>query len=249
MSIWERLLTVGRSLYEASEDAVGRPGSGLVTAAESACAPDPDDVSFTAAVVGLGAKLAKVDGRVTDEEVAMFSRVFRSRPEDWPSVRRVFDLARQTVHGYESYARRIGRRYRERPCLLESILDGLFHIAGADGVITPDEMDYLRTVAGAFGFDEDRFRRIRASHIGPDADDPYLVLGLSHQASFAEVRAAYRGLMADFHPDRVVATGAPREFEIAAHDKAAAITSAFARIKSERGYLIRPAGPDQDAEA
>ena len=44
-------------------------------------------------------------------------------------MRRVFDIARQTVLGYESYARRIGKRYRDRPCLLEGVLDGLFQIA------------------------------------------------------------------------------------------------------------------------
>ena len=43
--------------------------------------------------------------------------------------------------------------------------------------------------------------------------------------------------MADNHPDRVVQNGAPREFEATAHDKAAAITSAYARIRAERGLI------------
>ena len=67
------------------------------------------------------------------------------------NVRRVFNLARQTVRGYEGYARRIGRRYHDRPCLLEGVMDGLFQIAGADGVITQDELTYLQTVSEAFG--------------------------------------------------------------------------------------------------
>jgi len=233
MSIWTRILESGKQLFDPETT---EPRG----AVDGACAPDPNDVGFTAAVIGLGAKLAKADGTVTDDEIAVFSHVFKTAPEDAGSVRRVFDLARQTVRGYESYARKLGRKYRDRPCLLEGVLDGLFYIAGADGVVTADEMSYLQTVSAAFGFSDAAFRRIRASHLGPDPEDPYAILGVSHDADFDDIRLAYRRLMADNHPDRVVTNGAPREFEAAAHDKAAAITSAYARIRVERGLLIRP---------
>ncbi len=232
MTIWSQLLGAGRRLFELD----GEPEP---VTPDADCAPDPNDVGFTAAVVGLGAKMAAADGFVSDEEVMMFAQVFRAAPEDADAVRRVFNLARQTVRGYESYARRIGKKYRDRPCLLEGVLDGLFQIAGADGIVTDDEMEYLRNVALAFGFDEATFRRIRASHLGADREDPYHILGVAHDADFPAIRAAFRQLMADNHPDRVVTNGAPREFERAAHEKAAAITSAFARIKAERGLLVQ----------
>ena len=73
--------------------------------------------------------------------------------------------------------------------------------------------------------------------MGPDRDDPYHVLGVAHDADFDEIRRVYRRLMADNHPDRVIQTGAPREFENAAHEKAATITSAYARIRAERGLI------------
>lgn len=233
MSLWTTLLASGRRLFD--------PGPEPDTAADDAdnCAPDPNDVGFTAAVVGLGAKLAMADGHVTDSEIIVFSRVFRAPPEEAENVRRVFNLARQTVRGYESYARRIGRRYSHRPCLLEGVLDGLFQIAGADGAVTEPEMAYLRTVSEAFGFSEATFRRIRASHLGPDREDPYHVLGVAHDAEFSDIRNAYRRLMADHHPDRVIQMGAPREFEDTAHSKAAAITAAYARIRAERGLMVR----------
>ncbi|MFN4024816.1 MAG: TerB family tellurite resistance protein [Hyphomonas sp.] len=231
MSLWTTLLAGGRRLFDQGPDPDPAPGA-------DNCAPDPNDVGFTAAVVGLGAKMAMADGLVTDQEIMVFSRVFRAPPEEADNVRRVFNLARQTVKGYESYARRIGRRYSHRPCLLEGVLDGLFQIAGADGVVTPPEMEYLRTVSQAFGFSEATFRRIRASHLGPDREDPYHVLGVPHDADFAVIRTAYRRLMADHHPDRVVQMGAPREFEGAAHAKAAAITAAYAQIRAERGLLV-----------
>lgn len=235
MSLWTRLLEGGRRLFDPD-----LPAGDASDPVDSLCAPDPNDVGFTAAVVGLGAKMAAADGAVTDREVMVFSRVFRAAPEDADSVRRVFNIARQTVRGYEGYARKIGRKYSHRPCLLEGVLDGLFHIAGADGVVTADELNYLQTVSSAFGFDEATFRRIRASHLGPDRHDPYHILGVAHDAEFSDIRAAYRQLMSDHHPDRVVQMGAPREFEVAAHQKAASITAAFAQIRTERGLLVRP---------
>lgn len=230
MNLWQRLIEGGKRLFDV--DVVDEP-----VPADLDCAPDPNDVGFTAAVVGLGAKMAKADGRVSDEEIMVFSRVFQTAPKDAAAVRRVFNLAQQTVRGYESYARKIGKKYAARPCLLEGVLDGLFMIATADGVVTVEEIEYLETVSEAFGFSEATFRRIKASHMGPDREDPYHVLGVPHDAEFDIIRRTYRQLMADNHPDRVVQNGAPREFEQAAHDKAAAITSAFAKIKAERGLL------------
>lgn len=234
MSIWSQLSSLSRRAFEEEAEtgkAVDVPR----------CGPDPNDVEFTAAIVGLGAKLAKADGMVTTDEVAMFARVFRAAPEDEAAMRRVFNIARQTVLGYESYAKRIGKRYHDRPCLLEGVLDGLFQIAASDGVITAEELEYLRSVADHFGFNEDQFRRIKATHLGPDVDDPYTVLGVRHDATFDEVRAAYRRLMLENHPDTVTGTkSAPREYEPVAHEKAAAITTAYARIRAERGILSRP---------
>ena len=110
-------------------------------------------------------------------------------------------------------------------------------IATADGVVTEDELTYLQTVAGAVGFTEATFRRIKASHMGADRDDPYHILGVAHDAEFEEIRRVYRRFMADNHPDRVIQNGAPREFENAAHEKAATITGAYARIRAERGLI------------
>ena len=66
------------------------------------------------------------------------------------------------------------------------------------------------------------------------------MLGIPHDSSFDQVRDAYRRLMRENHPDLVViAKSAPREYEPVAHEKAAAITTAYARIRTERGFLTR----------
>jgi DnaJ like chaperone protein len=69
---------------------------------------------------------------------------------------------------------------------------------------------------------------------------PTPCLGVSHDASFEDIRAAYRRLMLQNHPDTVTgAKSAPREYEPVAHEISAAITTAYARIRADRGFLTR----------
>ena len=146
-----------------------------------------------------------------DEEEA-FQRIFRVPPSEEANVRRIFNLARQDTAGYEAYALQIARLFRDNPAMLEDILDGLFEIAKADGVLHPGELAFLERVAEIFGFAPAEFRRIRASHFGPDAADPYAILGVAHDASEDEIKRTYRFLVRENHPDSLIARGVPEEF-------------------------------------
>lgn len=230
MSVWSRIVELAARAFDPDGET---PEFG------EECAPRPNDVGFTAAVIGLAAKMAKADGVTTEVEMAAAARVFRPPAGEEENFRRAFMLAQQTVLGFDSYAKQIGRRYRARPCLLEDVLDGLFHIAAADGAVSDREVSYLGAVAAHFGFSDLEFRRIKATNLGPDADDPYAVLGLLPGAAMDEVRQAWRRLAAENHPDRMAQRGAPPEFVDIARDKTAAINAAYARIRAE---LSVPAG-------
>jgi DnaJ like chaperone protein len=193
-----------------------------------------EDPAFSTAVTALGAKLAKADGRAQSTEYAAFSEVFQPEPASEGNVRRLYQLARQTTRGFESYARRLAKRYRHCPQLLEDVLDGLFHIAGADGAVTAEELQYLARVSELFGFSPLVFRRLKATHLGYDNDDPYVVLGVRHDATDAAVRAAWKAVLTEAHPDRARARGLPSEFIEVAEAKAAAINAAFDTIMRER---------------
>ncbi|MGE0253246.1 MAG: TerB family tellurite resistance protein [Alphaproteobacteria bacterium] len=192
-------------------------------------------VGFTIAVIALGAKLAKADGVVTEDEIRAFRRVFHVPPEEVKNVARVFNLARRSIHGYQSYAHQIAGMFDGRPALLEELLDCLFHIAWADGAVSADELAYLAEVAHIFGFTEAEYARIRARHVGPDRDDPYTVLGVAHDASDDEVKAAWRKLVREHHPDRLIAQGLPEEFVAVAEDKLKAINAAWDQVSRQRG--------------
>ena len=205
-----------------------------VPGGESADAPG---VVFTIAIIALGAKMAKADGVVTKDEEEAFKRIFRVPPSEEANVRRIFNLARQDTAGYEAYAKQIANLFRGNPAILEDVLDGLFEIAKADGVLHPGELAFLERVAEIFGFTEAEFRRIRASHFGPDEADPYAILGVAHDASDAEIKSTYRFLVRENHPDSLMARGVPEEFVRLANDKLAAINAAYDRIEQERGRL------------
>ena len=190
---------------------------------------------FTIAVVCLAGKMSKADGIATDQEFAVFLRVFKVPPQEEANVRRIFHLARQDMAGYEAYAGQIEKLLRGNPAILEDILDGLFEIAKADGVLHPAESQFLERVAEIFGFAPNEFRRIRASHFAPELTDPYVILGLSYVAGEDEIRQTYRRLVKENHPDSLMARGVPEEFIKLANDKLAAINAAYERIRQERG--------------
>jgi DnaJ like chaperone protein len=203
------------------------------------CPPGPpgEDPAFSTAVTALGAKLAKADGRSEALEFDAFSRVFQPDAAAEHDVRRLYDLASQTTLGFESYARRLARRYRNCPELLEDVIDGLFHIAASDGAVTTREIDYLEQVAGHLGLSVLTFRRLKAIHLGSETGDPYDVLALPHDAPDEEVRRAWRRLIGETHPDRAAARGLPADFAEVAEIKAAAINAAYDAIMRERKAL------------
>jgi DnaJ like chaperone protein len=190
-------------------------------------------IAFTIAVIALGAKMAKADGAVTRDEVAAFGEVFQVPPGEEEHVRLVFDLARKSTAGFESYARQVGRLFADDRAVLEDLLGGLFHIALADGRVCSAEDAYLREVARHFGFEAADYTRIRALHVGAEKDggeDPYVILGIAQGAPADAVREAYYRLVRESHPDLVIAKGLPPECIALATARLARINTAYERI-------------------
>ena len=196
-------------------------------------------IAFATAVIVLGAKLAKVDGVVTRDEVRAFKRVFRIDDAEVGDVARIYNEAKSSAQGFEPYARQIAALFGHDPFLLEELLTGLFEVARADGELNPAEVDFLRRVAAIFGFDIAGFELIRRRFSATarnlsGADDAYAVLGLSRKASDDEIKQTYRNLVREHHPDRLVAKGMPEEFVERANKTLAAINVAYDRIEKER---------------
>jgi DnaJ like chaperone protein len=191
-------------------------------------------LAFTIAMIALCGKMAKADGVVLDSEVETFERIFQVPESERAHVRRFFEYARQDRAGFEVYADKIAKIYAGNTEVLEDVLDGLFEIAKADNVLHPGEEVFLKRVAEIFGFSERAYRRIRATHFGPDPSDPYAVLGVDETADDGDIKQAYLALVRENHPDKLIARGVPEEFVRLATVKLAAINGAYDKIRKER---------------
>ena len=221
MSIWTRIA-----------DAISAftAGESLSDVFDRLRSPPERSIAFTIAVIALNAKMAKADGLVTRDEVTAFREVFTIAPEDEPHAAKVFNLARQDVTGYEVYAQRIARMFRDDPEALNDLMEGLFHIAMADGDYHPAEDAFLQEVGTIFGLTETCFRRLRAQYV-PDAHpDPHDVLGVDPGAPIEEARQAWRALVRETHPDRMMARGVPEEAIKMAEHRLIAINRAWEEI-------------------
>lgn len=232
MFLWEKLLVA------VAETAAGALSS-LIEAIRTVFEGDPEtrrQVSFSVAVIALSAKMAKADGVVTESEIRAFQEIFKYPDEEAKNVARLYNLAKQDVAGFEIYAEKLAGLCSsgDADCpVLENVIDGLFHIAKADGAIHEKELAFLENVAVIFRISEAQFQQILARHVYVEGRDPYLVLGVSRKDDFQTIRKHYRSLVNEHHPDRLVARGLPASFHVIANDRMAKLNAAYAAIERE----------------
>lgn len=221
MSIWSRIADALAAL---------RQGESLSDVFERLRTPPERSVAFAIAVIALGAKMAKADGQVTRDEVTAFREVFTIPRDEEANAARVFNLARQDVAGFEDYAARIRRMFPAQDPALTDLMEGLFHIALADGEYHPKEDDFLARVARIFELPDTVFKAIRARFVPGAEQDPYAVLGVSPDMPLSEIRTAWRRLVRETHPDVMMARGVPEEAVKMAEKRLITINRAWEQI-------------------
>ncbi len=225
MSLWLRIAEAIAAL---------RAGETLTAVFDKLRTPPERSAAFAIAVIALGAKMAKADGQVTRDEVTAFREVFHIPREEEANAARVYNYARQDVAGFEEYASSIADMFDSTPITLCDLLEGLFHIAVADGNYHPNEDDFLARVADIFGITDREFRSLRTRFV-PDADpDPWDVLGVDPDTPTDDIRAAWRQLVRESHPDRMMARGVPEEAIKLAEKRLIAVNHAWESISESR---------------
>ena len=215
---------------------------------------------FTATFSVLG-HLAKADGVVTRDEIRFAESVMvqmNLSPEMKRTAIRLFNEGKspdfQLDEVIGQFAREVGRRRN----LTRMFLEIQMQAAYGDGQMTRAEEQVLLRICRPLGVAEYEFRilaKMTEAHFrfqqhagqgaggrgqpaqpqGPTLDEAYGLLGLSSGASDADVKKAYRRLMSQHHPDKLVAKGLPEEMmKVAAH-KTHEIRQAYERIKEARG--------------
>jgi DnaJ like chaperone protein len=234
MSIWGKLAAAELLVSGSIGGLLGSRASPPRKSGKGADKPD-NEVPFTVGVIMLGAKMAKADGSVSRDEVSAFKEAFHVSPAEMKQAARLFNLAKQDAGGYEACADELVALFKGNRKLLEDVLEGLFQIAKADDALHPGEDRFLHQVAKRFGFSENEFNRIRASHVPAAKRNAYEVLGVEPSIGNDALQAHYRKLVAENQPDRLVARGVPKEFAAIATEKLAAICEAYDAIAKERG--------------
>jgi DnaJ like chaperone protein len=200
---------------------------------------------FTATFSVLG-HLAKADGRVSPAEVAMvesiMGRMQLSRDQRRAAIE-LFNTGKRADFPLDDALEQFRVECHHRTTLLQIFLEIQIQAALADGRIDAKEKALLVRIAGRLGFSpgavEDILRFVRGAgsvdrREVPRLDDAYEVLGVDKTASDAEIKRAYRRLMSQHHPDKLVAKGLPEEMLKLATEKTQQIQKAYDRVRESR---------------
>ena len=187
MSIWGRLSAATHDL------SLGGQISALLgfgpTSQERKLYAEPDnEVPFTVGVIVLSAKMAKADGSVAADEVKAFQEAFKVSAALMKQVAPAFNSAKRDAVNFEACAEQLVTLFKGNRKLLEDVLDGLFHIAKADGEVHRQEEQFLGEVAKLFGFTVSEFNSIKARHLVAAKRNPYDVLGVKPSISDEDLK-------------------------------------------------------------
>ena len=221
MSVWKRISDAMAALSQ---------GESLTSVLDKLRTKPERSVAFTIAVIALGAKMAKADGLVTKDEVAAFRQVFHIAKRDEAQAAKVFNLARQDVAGYEAYASTVAAMFKDDMPVMENLVEGLFHIAIADGQYHPAEHDFVHTVAQQFEINDKAFRAMRTRFVPDAPPDAFDVLGVTPDTPLDEVRKIWRQKIRETHPDILMSKGLPEEAITMATKKMIAVNQAWEEI-------------------
>lgn len=202
---------------------------------------DESKTVFLFGVIALAAKMAKADGVVEKREIGVL-RAMLGESATHPEAARIYNAAKESTEGFEVYATQLAEQFRHRGAVLVEALDVLWAVAVADSELHSAEERMLHQIAEIFGLPGYVERMVGARHRSRtgrshqrDKNQDYEVLGLKPSVSDKKLRTAYRKLVREHHPDRLVAQGMAEEFVEQANDRLAAINAAYDRIAKQRG--------------
>ena len=190
-------------------------------------------IGFTIGIIVLSAKMAKADGKVTKEEIIAFRKKVNVPINEIKNVGRLWDQAKQTTDGFEIYAQQIADLLGKKSPVLEELLNLLLFIAKADGIISQEEISYLKKVSIIFGFLDIDFERIYSANMGNDIN-PYQILGVSEDTPIKKIREKWKALAINHHPDRLIAKGMPKTFIQKSTSRLQEINNAWDIIQKKR---------------
>lgn len=206
--------------------------------------------AFFTATFSMAGYLAKADGQVSKAEIAVAESVMqqmRLNPQQKKVAISLFEKGKQPDFPVEEVLQQLRLECHRRRTLLQMFMEILIATALADGGMHQAERKVLESAAATLGFSTLEFRHIlerlqagqhmqrQPPNSAAKLNDAYKLLGLTKAAGDDEIKKAYRKLMNQHHPDKLVAKGLPQEMMDVAHQKTMEIKSAYELIREARG--------------
>ncbi|WP_110650899.1 co-chaperone DjlA [Salinicola peritrichatus] len=200
----------------------------------------------TFAVMGC---VCKVDGHITRDEIRAAEMLFdrlRLNGEQRERAKAAFNRGKSPEFDLDAELATIRRITGGQRALLQVFLQVQLSAIAADGQMHPAEHEMLLRVARGLGFSEAEIQQIEAmlrggahqagggASSGQSLEDAYRVLGISEDASDAELKRAYRKLMSENHPDKLAGKGLPESMREMAKERTSEISNAYDLIKKTR---------------
>jgi DnaJ like chaperone protein len=194
-------------------------------------------------------KLAKADGQISAAEIAHAEAFMQKLGMTAEHRLRAIDLFKQGAAPtfeigptYDRFMAICGHTSQLKHVLLVYLMV----MALTDGHFHPEEEALLATIASRLGYDDSAFKHLmdmvlNQSHFGggkPQTaaalDDAYKALGVTKENTDQEIKRAYRKLMSQYHPDKLIGQGLPKDMIDVATEKAKEIQLAHDLIQKTR---------------
>ena len=213
---------------------------------------DRIQAAFFTATFSVMGYIAKADGKVTRDEIKLAESVMSHLglpAEMRESARKLFNEGKSSNFPIDEVLDQFRKESKRRTTLIQMFLEIQMQAAYADGVMHPAEKKVLRHICGRLGVPPSQLDRLeemlragfgRAGYQSGQSqqssiEDCYAMLALDKSVSDSELKKAYRRLMSQHHPDKLVAKGLPEEMIADATEKTQQIRSAYERIRESRG--------------
>ena len=211
-----------------------------------------DEAKF---LVSLLAKVAKSDGRVSELEARLITQVLDDLSQKVSGVsgvreylKEVYNSQKENVDNAYETARNYKRTFNLNYDTCVARLTFFLNLAYIDGEFNKSEQDVIRNIAYGFGIDKEtldeiiyKFDSFYGSRFGADHDemsqenDAFEVLGLSKNASLDEIKARYKELVRQYHPDILMGRGESKEVIERSTKKLQEINEAYGQLKEKFG--------------
>jgi DnaJ like chaperone protein len=208
---------------------------------------------FTATFSVMG-HIAKADGQVTPDEIKMAEAVMGQLGLDHDArgaAKKLFNEGKSPDFPIDDVLDQFRKEVHRRGTLIQMFLEIQLQAAYADGRLDPAEEQVLAHICQRLGVSLDKLKRLEdmlrhgfgqggyqapaQAHKGMTLDDAYAILGVNKGVNDTEVKKAYRRLMSQHHPDKLVAKGLPEEMIADATEKTQQIKDAYEKVKASRG--------------